>query len=215
MHIARELEDDWGEAFAHIFLGWSELEAGNRELATTRLRAAVRTEALGPIRGTGAGRLRQARRRTRPAPGHPATRSLRRPARAGRWPTTRMDQTQRGSDPHASEQQLDPLDARRAWDDGSAMTRDRAADSRIRPRRSRTAAPPPTAPRRARQPNLTSNLIATTRPEFLRRSSLPSSGGDFRSVARERAPIAENSGTSQIEHDRPCRRTPGALAARP
>ena len=122
VHIARELEDDWGEAFAHIFLGWSELEAGNRELATTHLRAAVRTEALGPIRGTAldafaklavehdprrAIRLLAASAALRERDGGRPPAWIRRSAAATRT---------RG------EQQLDPLDARRAWDDGSAMT---------------------------------------------------------------------------------------------
>ena len=122
VHIARELEDDWGEAFAHIFLGWSELEAGNRELATTHLRAAVRTEALGPIRGTALDAFAKL------AVEHDPRRAIRLLAasaalreRDGGRPPAWIRRSAAATRTRA-EQQLDPLDARRAWDDGSAMT---------------------------------------------------------------------------------------------
>ncbi len=51
-HMARELEDGWSEAFARIFLGWASIDASKPAQAATHLRAALVTEALGPIRGT-------------------------------------------------------------------------------------------------------------------------------------------------------------------
>jgi hypothetical protein len=50
--MAHELEDAWGEAFARIFLGWAAAEDGHGQLAARHFGVAVRTEALGPVRGT-------------------------------------------------------------------------------------------------------------------------------------------------------------------
>jgi len=50
--MAKELKDTWGEGFAHVFLGWAEVFFGDAELAVTHLDRAVRSKALGPIRGT-------------------------------------------------------------------------------------------------------------------------------------------------------------------
>ncbi len=50
--IAQELEDVWGEGFARVFLGWTEIALGNHELAAAHLHRVVRTAALGPVRGT-------------------------------------------------------------------------------------------------------------------------------------------------------------------
>ncbi|MBV9197417.1 MAG: winged helix-turn-helix domain-containing protein [Solirubrobacterales bacterium] len=50
--IAEELKDSWGEGFARVFLGSAEILRGNPELALTHLDRAVRSQALGPIRGT-------------------------------------------------------------------------------------------------------------------------------------------------------------------
>ena len=50
--MAEELDDGWAEAFAHLFLGWAELALDNHGLAAGHLALAVRTEALGPVRGT-------------------------------------------------------------------------------------------------------------------------------------------------------------------
>ncbi|HEY6396954.1 MAG TPA: BTAD domain-containing putative transcriptional regulator, partial [Solirubrobacteraceae bacterium] len=50
LHTAHELEDGWGEGFALLFLGLAELDAGDREVAATHFRGALRMEALGPIR---------------------------------------------------------------------------------------------------------------------------------------------------------------------
>ena len=50
--MADELEDGWAQAFAHVFLGWAELMLDNHDLAAGHLAVAVRTEALGPVRGT-------------------------------------------------------------------------------------------------------------------------------------------------------------------
>ncbi len=50
--IAQELKDPWGEGFARVFLGWAEIFFGNPERAVTHLDRAVRSQALGPIRGS-------------------------------------------------------------------------------------------------------------------------------------------------------------------
>ena len=50
--MAGELKDPWGEGFAHVFLGSAEVFFGDAELAVTHLDRAVRSQALGPIRGT-------------------------------------------------------------------------------------------------------------------------------------------------------------------
>ncbi len=50
--MAEELNDPWGEGFAHVFLGSAEVFFGDPELAVTHLDRAVRSHALGPIRGT-------------------------------------------------------------------------------------------------------------------------------------------------------------------
>ena len=122
VQMARELGDDWCGAFARIFLGWVELETGQRELAATNLRGALLTEALGPIRGTAldafatlaaehnprrAIRLVAASAALRERDGGRPPAWLRRKAAAARA---------RG------EEQLDPLDAQRAWEEGTRMT---------------------------------------------------------------------------------------------
>ena len=122
VHMARELEDDWGEAFARIFLGSSELEAGNRELATTHLRAALLTEALGPIRGTALDAFaklaveQDPRRAIRLLAASAALRE-----RDGGRPPAWIRRSAAATRARAG-QQLDPLDAHRAWEEGSAMT---------------------------------------------------------------------------------------------
>lgn len=50
--IAQEIEDEWGEGFARIFLGWVEIALGNHDLAAAHLAGVVRIPALGPVRGT-------------------------------------------------------------------------------------------------------------------------------------------------------------------
>ncbi|MBV9048406.1 MAG: hypothetical protein JOY58_09065, partial [Solirubrobacterales bacterium] len=50
--MAKELKDPWGEGFAQVFLGSAEVFFGDAQLAVTHLDRAVRSQALGPIRGT-------------------------------------------------------------------------------------------------------------------------------------------------------------------
>ncbi len=122
VQMARELEDDWGEAFARIFLGLAELDAGNRELAASHLRGALLTEALGPIRGTavdGLARLaadQDPRRALRLLAASVALRE-RDGGRPPAWLWRKAYATRAQAEPL-----LDPLDAQRAWDEGASMS---------------------------------------------------------------------------------------------
>jgi hypothetical protein len=122
VQMARGLEERWGEAFARIFLGLAELEAGNRELAAAQLRSALLTDALGPIRGTaldGFAELavqQDPRRAIRLLAASAALRE-RDGGRPPAWLRRKAAATRA-----RAEQKLDPLDAQQAWDDGSRMT---------------------------------------------------------------------------------------------
>jgi predicted ATPase/DNA-binding SARP family transcriptional activator len=122
VQMARGLEERWGEAFARIFLGLAELEAGNRELAAGHLRSALVTDALGPIRGTALDGfaelavLQDPRRAIRLLAASAALRE-RDGGRPPAWLRRKAAATRA-----RAEQRLDPLDAQQAWDDGSAMT---------------------------------------------------------------------------------------------
>ncbi len=122
VNMARELDDDWGEAFARIFLGSAELEAGNRQLAAAHLRGAVLTEALGPIRGTaldGFAKLavdQDPRRALRLLAASTALRE-RDGGRPPAWIRRKATATRA-----EAERLLDSLDAERAWAEGTSMT---------------------------------------------------------------------------------------------
>jgi hypothetical protein len=101
-------------------LGWAELLGSNDRVVETHLSVAVEVEALGPIRGTVLDLF------TKLAVEHDRRRALRLGSNApaqrdgGRPPAwlRRMAAITRAR----AEQQLDPPGARRAWDQGSAMT---------------------------------------------------------------------------------------------
>jgi hypothetical protein len=125
--MARELEDDWGDAFARIFLGWAALERGEHDLAEGHLRFSVRTEALGPVRGRALDYLAKlALERGDPAR---AMRLLaasdvlreRSGGRPPKWLLRRSERIRR-----QAEQQLTPVDAEQAYDEGWAMTTEQA-----------------------------------------------------------------------------------------
>ncbi len=122
VHMARELDDGWGEGFARIFLGLAELEAGNRQLAASHLRGALLTEALGPIRGTaldGLARLavdEDPRRAMRLLAASAALRE-RDGGRPPAWLRRKAAATRAQAEPL-----LDPLEAERAWNEGIGMS---------------------------------------------------------------------------------------------
>jgi non-specific serine/threonine protein kinase len=122
LRMARELQDDWGEGFAHIFLGFGALENGDRQLAASHLQGAVLTEALGPIRGTpldGLAKLAVAEDPRRALRLLAASDALR--ERDGGRPPAWLRRKAAATRAQA-EQQLDPIDAQQAWDEGTSMT---------------------------------------------------------------------------------------------
>jgi hypothetical protein len=121
VHMARELKDDWGEAFARIFLGLAELAAGNRQLAATHLRGALLTEALGPIRGTALNgfaelAVSQDPRRAMRLLGAAAALRERDGGRPPAWLERKGAATRAQAEP-----QLGSRDAERAWNEGIIM----------------------------------------------------------------------------------------------
>ncbi|MBV8942180.1 MAG: hypothetical protein JO240_10635, partial [Solirubrobacterales bacterium] len=122
--IAREVQDDWGEGFARIFLGWAEIERGNREVAARHLQQALEIEALGPIRGTALDCF------ARLALEYDPRRTIRLLAAAnalrdrggGRPPA--WIRRRAASMRARAEEQLHPRDAQRAWEEGSTMKTD-------------------------------------------------------------------------------------------
>ena len=122
VQMAHELHDDWGEGFAHIFLGFGALEERDRELAASHLKSALLTEALGPIRGTpldGFARLAVDEDPRRALRLLAASNTLR--ERGGVRPPAWLKRRAAAVRVQA-EQRLDPLDAQRAWEAGSSMT---------------------------------------------------------------------------------------------
>jgi hypothetical protein len=125
--MARELEDDWCEAFARTFLGWAALERGDHERAKPHLCFGVRTEALGPVRGRALDYLaRLALERGDPV------RAIRllaasdalRERSGGRPPKWLLRRSARIR--QEAQQRVTPLDAEQAYDEGWAMTTEQA-----------------------------------------------------------------------------------------
>jgi predicted ATPase len=120
--MARELQDDWGEGFAHIFLGFGALKEGDRELAASHLKRAVLTEALGPIRGTpldGFARLAVDEDPGRALRLLAASNALR--ERDGGRPPAWLKRSAAAIRAEA-ERHLDPIDAQQAREEGTSMT---------------------------------------------------------------------------------------------
>jgi predicted ATPase/DNA-binding SARP family transcriptional activator len=124
--MAEELNDPWGEGFAHVFLGSAEVFAGNHELAVTHLDRAVRSKALGPIRGTAVEALARLALEQDP---HRAVRLVGacaaiREAGGGRPPAwlKRRGQTVRTQ----AERILGPDEAQRIWEEGRGMSTEQA-----------------------------------------------------------------------------------------
>ncbi|MBV9310347.1 MAG: hypothetical protein JOZ73_05920 [Solirubrobacterales bacterium] len=124
--MAEELKDPWGAGFARAFLGWAEIILGNRELALTQLDRAVRSQALGPIRGTALEAL------ARLALAHDPRRAVRlvgacaavRDAGGGRPPIWLK---RRGQAVRAEAEQILGVDeAQRIWEEGRRMSTDQA-----------------------------------------------------------------------------------------
>jgi hypothetical protein len=61
LQLAQELGDAWGIGFGQIFVGFAELDAGERGRAAIRFPVALRAEALGPDPRSGARRTCRAR----------------------------------------------------------------------------------------------------------------------------------------------------------
>ncbi len=120
--MARELEDGWTEGFAQVFLGLANIDAGNHEQATTQLRGALQTEALGPIRGTALDAFaslaveQDPRRAIRLLAASAALRE-RDGGRPPAWLRRRAATVRK-----RAEQLLGPVDAERAWEEGTSMT---------------------------------------------------------------------------------------------
>jgi non-specific serine/threonine protein kinase len=124
--MAQELKDPWGEGFAHVFLGSAEVFFGDAELAITHLDRAVRSQALGPIRGTAVEAL--ARLALEQDPGR-AVRLVGacaaiREAGGGRPPAwlKRRGQAVRAE----AEQILGPDETQRIWEEGRSMSTEQA-----------------------------------------------------------------------------------------
>jgi hypothetical protein len=126
LEIAQELEDVWAEGFTRTFLGWAELMLGNHDAAATHLGRAVRTPALGPVRGTAIealARLSLADDPRRAARLVGACASVR--ERGGGVPPPWL--RRRGERVRAeAEQVLGPAETQQAWDEGRGMRTEQA-----------------------------------------------------------------------------------------
>ena len=126
LQLTQELGDAWGIGFAHAYLGFAELDAGQRDRAAIHFLLAVRVQALGPIRaaaleGLAELALEQDPRRSVQLQAAASALRERDDALPPAW------RTRRSAEIRAQAQQaLDPRVAQQAWEDGQRMTTDEA-----------------------------------------------------------------------------------------
>jgi tetratricopeptide (TPR) repeat protein len=124
--MAHELDDGWSGGLARFFLGVAEVALGNHELAVAHLAYAIRTPALGPVRGTaleGLARVeleRDPRRALRLVGACAAVRE-----RGGGRPPAWLKR--RGEAVRAeAEQVLGKAEAQQVWEEGRRMSTEQA-----------------------------------------------------------------------------------------
>ena len=149
LRLAQELGDVWGMGFGQSYLGFAELDEGERERAAIRFPLGLRAEALGPIRAAaleGLAELAVEQHPRRSVQLQAAATALR--ERDGAQPPAWRARRSAAIRVHA-EQRLDADVAREAWDAGRRMTTEQAiayALGQAEPPRPACRQPAPGAP---------------------------------------------------------------------